>query len=422
MTNHTTAIVPLECWAFASPDLAYSGKTIDLGLFAESLIYYDRVLVNPSNPNQFAELLKWFIQQDALNDFFYLVDAQVLQIYEYSFLSTAIQKEGVYSLMNIQDKLQMEEGSFEKRFLYGREIESLFTSNRKRQKLYRSLRGNVIEVKADKFGSPIENARNDFTNARRNSLVIQSLVDDIYDVLGKKYPPEVQAEIIKGSINGRNTIRFNINLDQLKDECGGKINIHNGSPLTASAHSNRFIWSAATQNCDLFLPRPMSVLVGDKLYESAEVVAKSGEIIESLKAQVEYPDIRYLVNTGKLNLKDILAIRKKAKKFRSWLQAENDRDRDALIAYHNEVAEELKIVKFGRSSIKVFGILSAGALGGIVGASIAGPPGSALGGLTGSAVGYLGDVMSKINSDWKPVVFGNWLDSRIREITKDEKS
>lgn len=57
MSNHQYAIVPLETWAFSSPDLHISGKKIDVGLFAESLIYYDSVYIVPGNPHFFSLFL-----------------------------------------------------------------------------------------------------------------------------------------------------------------------------------------------------------------------------------------------------------------------------------------------------------------------------------------------------------------------------
>lgn len=201
---------------------------------------------------------------------------------------------------------------------------------------------------------------------------------------------------------------------------GDEVNFHNVTPLSASALSNRFIWSAATMGSDLFLPQPMSILVGDKLYESKERIAKSGDIIEELKGKVEFPDIRALVNSDQLPLREILKIRDRAKKFRKWLQQENGRDRDAIIAYHNEVAKESGLVTAGRKTLSLFGVLGSGAVGSAVGAAVAGPGGAAIGGAAGSDFGYLADVSSKVGSDWKPVIFGGWLKERIEKVVADD--
>ena len=68
MSDHTTALVPIEAWCFNSPEVRYKGNHIDVGLFAESLIYYDRILLNVGNPSQFAELIKWLVENDNYQD------------------------------------------------------------------------------------------------------------------------------------------------------------------------------------------------------------------------------------------------------------------------------------------------------------------------------------------------------------------
>ena len=57
----------------------------------------------------------------------------------------------------------------------------------------------------------------------------------------------------------------------------------------------------------------MSGLVGDKLLESAQTTAKTKGIIEILEAEVEFPDIRSLVNAGDLSFAAVLRIRGKAR-------------------------------------------------------------------------------------------------------------
>ena len=43
MPDHTRAIVPIEAWAYASPDVTIRGDVSDAGLFAEALLYHDVV-------------------------------------------------------------------------------------------------------------------------------------------------------------------------------------------------------------------------------------------------------------------------------------------------------------------------------------------------------------------------------------------
>jgi hypothetical protein len=421
MSDHTTAIVPLETWCYSSPEIRAKGKSVDVGLFGEALIYYDRVAVNVTNPPQLAEFLQWFVAQGRLDDFLALVRDGTIKLYEYSFVTAAVRddKTGDYIILNIQDPIQKEPNTFEQRFLYHQSVEALFPRARQRKRLYESLRGNVIEVKAKDFGNPNENAFKDYQNPQRNALIIQAFVNELYQFKKLGRPPLVTATVRQSTQGKKHHITWNINFTELSDLAGQKLNFQRSTPLTAGALSNRLIWSAAQLSCDLYLAQPMGTLVGDKLYESTQWVAKAGAIIEDLKAKVEFPDVRVLVNEGKLDFQEILRIRKKARKFRDWLQQESERDRDAIIAYHNETARELGLVTAGRKSLNMFGVIGGCAGGSLVGSVIAGPVGAAVGGATGSSVRYLLEIVSKIGADWKPIVFGNWYRERIEKLIKE---
>ena len=164
----------------------------------------------------------------------------------------------------------------------------------------------------------------------------------------------------------------------------------------------------------------MSLLVGDKLYETAKTAIRSTELIQELKIGVEFPDIRNIVNTGHLSFVDIIQLRRKARRFREWIQTESDRDRDAIAAYHNEVAQESGLMMHARKAVSLFGILGAGALGAALGNTLGGTAGSAVGGAVGSGTGYIFDLAANIGKGWEPVVFGAWLKSRIDKALADE--
>ena len=68
MTNHKSVLVPLEAWTYSSLGLKIAGKSIDIGLFAEALLYYDCVIVNPTNQPQFAEFIRWFRNRSSLSE------------------------------------------------------------------------------------------------------------------------------------------------------------------------------------------------------------------------------------------------------------------------------------------------------------------------------------------------------------------
>lgn len=418
ISAHARALVPIESWCFNSPELLTQGKSVDLGLLAEALIYYDQVLFNVADQPQFAAVLEWFLRQNCFSDLLKLFQDGTLYVYEYSFLPASVydEKNDQYFLYNLEDEEQQKPNSFERRFLYHSAVQNLIIKGRHRNQLYRVLRDRVIEAKAREFEDAIHVSRKDFGDVYRNSLIVQSFIDELFRFRGLEPPPEIGVQI--KSDGPKQTATFNIDFKVISELAGESLNWHSGSPLVGGAAANRLLLSASRLNSDLFLPRPMSVLVGDKLYESSKAANKTKETIESLKEKVEFPDIRFLVNGGKLGVKDILFLRKKAKRFRTWLQTGAERDRDAIIAYHHEVAKETNLTKYGRKALSLFGFIGGGALGGGLGASLAGPSGAALGGAAGGAFSYLLDVGSKLGQEWKPVIFGEWLKERIIKIDK----
>ena len=46
MSSHEQALVPIGVSTYQSPDLLDKGRIVDVGLLAESLLYYDRVVVD----------------------------------------------------------------------------------------------------------------------------------------------------------------------------------------------------------------------------------------------------------------------------------------------------------------------------------------------------------------------------------------
>jgi hypothetical protein len=254
--------------------------------------------------------------------------------------------------------------------------------------------------------------------SQRHTLILQAFIDELYSFRKLGKPPVIEAKVISSIEKSKHKINWNINLDQVSELAGKNLNFHIATPLIGGAISNRLLLAAANLNCDIFLGQPMSILVGDKLYESIHTTTKTGDVMEVLKEKVDFPNIRHFVNENKISLDEIIKIRKKARRFREWLQVESDRDRDAIIAYHHEVAKESGFIQYGRKAINLFGVLGGGAAGSLIGSSISGPPGAVIGGVVGSGVGYLANIASKLGSDWKPVVFGNWARDRIEKLMR----
>lgn len=417
MSEHTTAIVPIETWCYMSPELARMGKRIDVGLFAEALIYYDRVFVVPTTENFFIEFLSWFIQHGKYDDMLALLRDGTLNFYHYAFASTAVKlPDGKYAPMNIQDEEQASNQTFEKRFLSTNRLSSILPHSRQRARLYTDIAGKVIEVKADQLGSFIFNAQADFHDAKRAALLVQAYIDEVYPILGLKDIPIVKASVLKKGDD--HLINWNIDFKQISKLSGNSLQFHENMPLIGQIQCNRLLWSASDLRCDLYLNTPMSMLVGDKLYESNERVIRPHSIIDQLVTEVEFPDVRQLVNSGQIGLDKVLELRRNARRFRSWLQNESDRDRNALIAYHTEVAKESGYTRGARKALRIFGNIWAPAVGAVVGANMSGTEGAVTGAVAGSGLRFIIDIASKMNENWRPVVFGDWAKERIERVLR----
>jgi hypothetical protein len=426
VSDHSRAFVPVDTGLCSSPELIEQNRSVDIGLIAEALLYYEQVLVSVANKHQFAELISRLIQQGlSFPQLIELIRENTIQIYNYAFYTLPFVRDNIVQLWNIQDPIMERPNSFSERFLDDENLNRCLFDARQMNEFRESLNGKVIEVKASEFGaSGIDNAWRDFLTPRRSELIVQALLDELYNLKALGPPPKVKATVHRSvaSENLQHTT-WNINFDELSKLMGPKLVLGPTVPLSAAVIGNRSIWSARSLNCDLYLPQPLSVIVGDKLLEAEQVAAKTRDVIDQLKAEVDFPNVRRLVNEGHLDFNNVLEIRKKAKRFRQWLQTEGQRDHSAIIAYHEEVARETGIIKFGRKALNLFGVLGGSAVGGMIGAKTKDPvSGATIGGAVGSALTYVFDLGSKLGTDWKPVVFGNWFKDRIEKLLEDQSA
>lgn len=436
MSNHDVTFVPLATGYHQSMDLFAAGRSVDTGLLAEALIYYDRVLIHVDNPVQFSQLIALLMQQGlSAANITALFRAGVLGVYNFAFTTNpyvdfvspdSVQIHGLY---NIQDQTMLEPNSFFKRFLEFQPLRQSFENSAQFDRFVASLEGRVIEVKADEIAATaIDNAYGDFLNPERSALMAQELVNEIYRIKSMGKPPKVSVNV-REVIDGHFLVEWNIPLNQLPAvELETNIKAAVTLPLSTAAEGNKYIWATDRLRCDLYVSRPISVLIGDKLFESAETAVRSRvrnrNVIEELEARVEFPDLRRYVNLDRIKFPQVLQIRDKSKKFREWLQSEADRDRDAIIAYHTEVARASGFTNIARRGLKIFGVLSGAAVGAAlvaepaVGAAIGAAGGAAVHAGAEEAVKYLFDLGADLGADWKPVVFGEWYSGKIAKLLK----
>lgn len=330
----------------------------------------------------------------------------------------------IHQLVN----LVHQNSSFE-RILSSEKLKSCFPGENQFSEFCRALEGRVIEVTADDIGAEaIENAWRDFLDPERNALIAQQLVNEIYRIKKLGRAPRISVEIVANEEG--HEIRWNIPLHRLP-AVEADTNIAGAAtlPLTIAAEANKYLWTARRSKCDLYLAKPVSVAVGDKLFEAVHNEDSAGtkirNVIEELEIKAEFPDVRRLVNEDWLNFDRVANLRKKAKKFRGWLPTEAERDRDAIIAYHREVARESGFAGVARRGMKLFGFVGGTILGGAISHD---PGGGAIGGIAGhlaqkgmaKGVEYLFDLGANLGADWKPVCFGEWYKRRIEKLLDEE--
>ena len=426
-SDHTTTLVPLETWEYHSPLIARSGARVDVGGVAEALIYYDRLLVNVQSVQELEALFEFFArdgQQDALAA---LVREGSVRICHFAFTNDPFRKVGAdgspygpHMLVNAQSVEQAEAGWLDRGLLSPLPLDRWYRSTRRRAPLLRALREGAIEIKASDFGAANDGANDDLANPKRARLFVQALIDDLRPLLGAGELPEVVAEVEVSET--RTTYHWNVDLGAL----GTKVGLPIGGPsvLRAASISNRLLWFAARERCDLLTGTPLSQLLGDKLTEAAATLDKPSQIIGQLEASVEFPDVRALVNGGRLPASEVLRLRSKSARFRRWLQNESERSRDALIAYHHEVAKEAGFTGGARKVLRLFGVLPAGLAGGATAGAVQGVSGdpilaAQLGAVAGTLTKHLADRLSREGEEWKPMVFGQWATEHIKRYLKD---
>jgi hypothetical protein len=428
-------------------------QPVDVGLLAEALIYYDRVLLVPSSfpssgkvwpkdqptpptnrhPEEpvearppFIELLNWFSARQELSEFLALLADGTVTVYHYAFTTLPmLHPNGNYSVWNAHDSEEAEQPTFIKRVVGHRSLYDVVPKARHRQKLYRVLQDKVVERKSDQFERAVENARRDISDEVASVRVVQAFVDQVRSFLPENFPERIVATAVERTPE-RTRITYNVNFNELGKYFAPRLDFSEATPLIGLAQSNRTLWSAALEYADLYLPAPLSVISSLKLAEGNERRMQHHYLVQTLEREVEFPDIRRLVNEGALSFREVLVIRRHARSFRAWLQTRAERDSNALWAYHNEVAVAAGLTRAGRKVLRMFGALvgPASALGaqsvglslleaGVIGTVTAGlaPP------LVEKGVDYVFDLASKLDQEWKPVVFGDWAKQYVHDNT-----
>lgn len=462
MADHSITLAPVATGFFQSPDQKVKGRTVDVGLLAEALVYYDSIYVHVDNHEQFADLISLLIQHGLTYDqLCQFVEDGILRFFVTVWMAPVMgfgRHDMVSGLYGLREEAMNDRNYFANKFLESEGLRSSFTEFGDFKKSYFDRFCNSVEKTTVSFTNDeicdgvIENAYEDFLNPKRNKLIVRNLLKAVYEANGLGKPPFVRVsikEVLSDNLDrvarnpgsfviGRNLdnglykiyeVAYNndlmSNIKRLEYTKTPLVKSLASLPLSESGRTNLILRSAERLGCDLFMPDPASKLVGDKLFEidhrnSGRRVQKISSVVDSLQTEENFPDIRHLVNQGLLEFDKVLEIRGKAKVFRQWLQSETERDRDAIVAYHNEVSKQTGTTKLAKKALSLFGVLTS------VGASIAAEAFFQDHGtvvketakkLAGSAIDSSANALSsRLFRDWSPLCFGNWLKSDIEGL------
>ena len=88
MSSHTTVFLPIQAWTYSSPELRDSGKTIDIGLLAECLLYYEQVVIEMTEGSQLGDFVTSFDQQGRLPDLLAMMQDRTITFSGYNYILT----------------------------------------------------------------------------------------------------------------------------------------------------------------------------------------------------------------------------------------------------------------------------------------------------------------------------------------------
>ena len=312
MSNHEQAIVPIGAGPYHSPDLLDKGRIVDIGLLAESLLYYDRVVVDVTEAKQLEALITWFDEQAKVPDLIALIRDGTLSFLAYTFfpILPSSRHAGIgnkflsYGLSADKNNKPV---CWPYEYVLGGALNNIIENHLYVKQLQSAISDHFLIRNDTEYRPGLQKVKADLGRLERFSLVVQSFIDELHEIRGLRLPPMAKISLQPigigtteiGQYGPVSQVRLDLGIapELWASRLGPRIPFSLDTAVLAQCDCDRITRTSQSLNTDLYLPSPMSTLVGDTLYETARVV-KLESIIEELKSKVEFPDIRRLSTRG----------------------------------------------------------------------------------------------------------------------------
>lgn len=407
--------VPIESYALASPEILLRNVRTDSGLFAEALILFEKIDLNVTTSDNLADILQGFMQSfGSISPFLDLINSGDVRLHYFDFISAPIEKNGILSIWNMQDNVaeRSHQSSFQQKILYNSAIEKVIPKARHRTRLYEAITKSVVIDASDKYASAIMAAR----EASKSNSEIEFMLNAFKDSLPKDKRKLLPENIIVKTVFDekekltRHTYNFDFNrINPLLPN----LNLSNHLPALGLVQTHRIICASQQHDCDVYLPTPLSYLVLAKMDSLLDNGRKFKKSAIDLTNKASFPDIRCTFNEGRINWKDVLALRDRATRFQQWFAANGGNPDVALSTYGEEYKASTGIKEYREKIFSIATYVSSG-IGAAIGAAAQGPVGAMAGAMAGGLVPFVKELFkASEETGWRPRFFGNWVHEKL---------
>ena len=197
MSDHTRSLIPIGTGPYFSPDLLDEAKQIDVGLLAESLLYYESVVIDVTSAQQIGDLLTWFDQQAKVPALIALIRDGTLTFSGYDFFTVPFKTLLAGRPTTRVTAACTAAGPDKKPICYAYEyvmsdqIKQIILNEQYVKDLQSAISDHFSVKTFRDYSSATNHAMVDYNDPKRFSFVLQAFVDKLYEIRNLRDPPIV---------------------------------------------------------------------------------------------------------------------------------------------------------------------------------------------------------------------------------------